>query len=257
MAAATVRQPRAHLFGIGIDRLDMDDTVARCEEIIESRRYVQQVSINAAKVVSIYEDTRMRAIIGRCELVNADGQSIVWASRLLGDPLPERVAGIDLMERLLELAARRQYPVFILGARPQVLARAVEVLHRRYPTLPVAGYRDGYFSAGEDVAVCDEIRASGARLLFLAISSPKKEYWLAAHGDRLGVDLAMGVGGAIDVVAGVTRRAPVPLQRLGLEWTARVWQEPGRLTRRYTVTNARFLAILARELCARKRAVSG
>ncbi|MDQ3849453.1 MAG: WecB/TagA/CpsF family glycosyltransferase [Actinomycetota bacterium] len=239
---------RAHLFGVEIDRLGMDETVSSCRELIESRRFSQQVSINAAKVVSLYEDPRLRAIVRRCALVNADGQSIVWASRLLRDPVPTRVAGIDLMERLLELAAREQYPVFILGARREVLARAVAVLRGRYPALPVAGYRDGYFSDGENAAVCDEIRASGARILFVAMGSPTKEYWIDDHRDRLGVNLAMGVGGAIDVVAGVTRRAPLLLQRMGLEWTARVWQEPSRMIRRYTVTNARFLAIFTREL---------
>jgi N-acetylglucosaminyldiphosphoundecaprenol N-acetyl-beta-D-mannosaminyltransferase len=193
----------------------------------------------------------MREIVNRCGLINADGQGVVWASKLLGDPLPGRVPGLDLMHELVALAAARGYRVYILGARQEVLERAVDTLTGQHPGLTIAGYRDGYFGDEEIPEVCAAIRAAQADILFVAISSPRKEYFLGEHGDSLGVPLVMGVGGSIDVVAGVTRRAPGWMQRAGLEWLFRVLQEPGRLWKRYARSNARFAVMLARALARR------
>jgi N-acetylglucosaminyldiphosphoundecaprenol N-acetyl-beta-D-mannosaminyltransferase len=243
---------RANILGCYIDRLDMDQTLERCEEMIRGSRGVQHVAVNAAKLVALQDDAELRTIVDSCELVSADGQSVVWASRLLGDPLPERVAGIDLMHRLLELAERRAYGVFILGARHDVLETAVGELRRLHPELRIAGHRDGYFADGESAAVAGQVRESGADILLVAMSSPRKEYWLARFGRETGVPFIMGVGGAIDVVAGVARRAPLWMQRAGLEWLFRFVQEPRRMGRRYLVTNTRFAALLAREVYRRR-----
>jgi len=244
----------AVVLGCRIDRLTMEETVARCEEIIAAREPRQHVVVNAAKLTMLQRDTRLREIVADAAIVNADGQSVVWASRLLGDPLPERVAGIDLMHRLLERAEERRYRVFVLGARAEVLDEALVRLRERHPRLVVAGARDGYFTEAESESVCEEIRASKADVLFVAMSSPKKELWVADNLERTGVPLAMGVGGAIDVVAGVASRAPLWAQRAGLEWLFRLAQEPRRLARRYAVTNARFVALVARELVRRRLA---
>jgi N-acetylglucosaminyldiphosphoundecaprenol N-acetyl-beta-D-mannosaminyltransferase len=251
-ATATEATDRAVVLGCEIDRLDMAATVGRCEEIVRGGRFAQQVSVNAAKLVAMREDPELRAAVESCELINADGQAVVWASRLLGDPLPERVAGIDLMHELIALAARRGYGIFVLGAKREVLETAVERLRAQHPDLRIAGYRDGYFEEGESESVAAAIRESGADILFVAISSPRKERWLAAHRLQLGVSFAMGVGGSIDVVAGVTRRAPRRWQRLGLEWLYRLLQEPRRMLRRYLVSNLRFLGLLGRELATRR-----
>lgn len=240
--------PRADILGCAIDRLDMRDTLAAVEDAIAERRYTQHMAINAAKLVTMEHDERLREIVAACELVSADGQSVVWASRLLRDPLPERVAGIDLMHALVELAERRGYRVYFLGAKADVLERAVERLRERHPRLVVAGARDGYFGEDEEADVAAAIRASRADIVFVAMSSPRKEYFLGAHGAGLGAPFVMGVGGSIDVVAGVTRRAPVLWQRLGLEWLFRLLQEPRRMFRRYAVTNARFALLLGRAL---------
>lgn len=249
-----MRQARARVLGVEVDRLDLDRTVERCDAIIASGGFAQQVSINASKLVALHESPALRQIIEGCELVNADGQSVVWASRLLADPLPARVPGIDLMHRLIELAEQREYSVYVLGARSEILDRAMATLAERHPRLRIAGYRNGYFPESSSREVCEQIRESGAQILFVAMTSPRKEEWLARHGKDLGVNLAMGVGGAIDVVAGHTYRAPVWLQRFGLEWTARVWQEPIRLLPRYMVTNTKFLRMLASEMIRRSKA---
>ena len=240
--------PRADILGCAIDRLDMEDTLSAVEEAIAERRYTQHMAINAAKLVTMADDRRLREIVAGCELVNADGQSVVWASRLLRDPLPERVAGIDLMHALVGLAERRGYRVYFLGAKADVLERALAVLRERHPRLQIAGARDGYFGEDEEARVCADIRASRPDILFVAMSSPRKEYFLGAHGASLGAPFVMGVGGSIDVVAGVTRRAPVLWQRLGLEWLFRLLQEPRRMFRRYAVTNARFAFLVGRAL---------
>ena len=242
---------RVALLGVELDALSMDETVARCEELVAADRFAQHMAINAAKVVKLRDDDRLREIVNRCELINADGQSVVWASRLLGAPLPERVAGIDLMLRLFELAERRELPIYILGARQEVLERAVARIRELHPELKVAGYRDGYFDEAETSAVCEEIRASGAKLLFVAIPTPRKEYFLGEHGPALGVPFVMGVGGAIDVVAGITNRAPALWQRAGLEWMYRLLQEPRRMFGRYVRTNAQFIWMVGRALAAR------
>ncbi len=244
---------RAVVLGCAIDRLDMEQTLKRCQAIIEHGAFAQQVSINAAKLVALRADPTLRDIVSRCALVNADGQSVVWASRLLGDPLPERVAGIDLMHALIEMAASEGYGVYILGAQRKVLQAAVQRLRETHPGLSIVGYRDGYFTEDEGPLVASAIRDSKADILFVAMSSPRKESWLGQHGPTLNVPFAMGVGGSIDIVAGVTRRAPSAWQRLGMEWLYRLLQEPRRMFRRYLGTNLRFGLLVIREMAIRAR----
>lgn len=248
----TPRGARLRLLGCPIDAVDMDEAVARCEAAIASGGHMQQVSVNAAKIVTMASDAPLREMVAECDLITADGQSVVWAGRLLGVALPERVAGIDLMQRLLAAAERNDHRVYILGARREVLDTALERLRARYPALRIAGSRDGYYDdAGVD-DVCAEIRAARADILFVAMSSPRKEHFLGSHGPALGVGFAMGVGGSIDVIAGITRRAPRLLQRLGLEWAYRLAQEPRRLGPRYLRTNFRFAWMVLRAFLTRR-----
>jgi N-acetylglucosaminyldiphosphoundecaprenol N-acetyl-beta-D-mannosaminyltransferase len=243
---------RVEVLGCALDAVDMDEAVARIDEAIGERRFLRHADLNGAIVVAMQGDDELRESIVGADLLVADGQSVVWAARLLGRPLPARVAGIDLMHRTIELAERRGYSIYILGARQEVLERAVERLTADHPDLKIAGYRNGYFDDSEDPAVAAAIRESGADILFVAISSPRKEYFLGRYGRGLGVPYVMGVGGSIDVVAGVARRAPMWMQRVGLEWAFRLVQEPRRLFRRYLVTNARFIAFVAREALRRR-----
>ena len=242
---------RVRVLGCPVDPLDMEATVARCEEIVAERTYAQHMALNVAKLVACRDDELLRSAVENSAIVNADGAGVVLAARLLGTRLPERVAGIDLMDALMARAAERGWRVFILGAKDEVLERASEVLAERHPGLILAGTRNGYFKPEETAGVCEQIRAARTDVLFVAMGTPHKELFLAEHGPSLGVPLVMGVGGAIDVVAGVTRRAPELWQRMGLEWLYRMLQEPRRMFRRYAVTNARFAALLGRALAAR------
>jgi N-acetylglucosaminyldiphosphoundecaprenol N-acetyl-beta-D-mannosaminyltransferase len=235
------------LFGLDVDPCTMAEVVSLAERRIATRERLVIGVVNAAKVAKLSVDRVLRESLLTCDLLLADGQSVVWASRILGHPLPERVAGIDLFEELLALADRRRLRVYLLGARPEVLTRVEATIAARWPGVDVVGRRDGYFNDSEAPGVADEIAASGADLLFLGMTTPKKEIFLGTYGDRLGVPVQHGVGGSFDVLAGVTRRAPARWQRLGLEWAYRVVQEPRRLWRRYLVTNTLFLLLVLRE----------
>jgi N-acetylglucosaminyldiphosphoundecaprenol N-acetyl-beta-D-mannosaminyltransferase len=178
----------------------------------------------------------------------ADGMAVVWASRLLGRPLPERVSGIDLFTNLLEAAGERGESVYILGAKQDVLDRVIKIIHKRYPGVTVAGARHGYFSNEDEPAIAEAIRQAGADYLFLGMTTPKKEQFIGRWGATMGVKVCHGVGGSLDVMAGEVKRAPERWQKLGLEWLYRVCQEPRRLWKRYLVTNTLFLGLLVREL---------
>ena len=245
------------LFGVGVDALTMAQAVTRCTDAVEHGGHLSVGMVNAAKVVAMRRNEGLRNAVAGSSMVLADGQSVVWASRMLGSPVPERVAGIDLFLELLDEAARRAYRVYCLGARRDVLDRMLAEIARRYPGLAVAGARDGYFRAEQEPDVAAEIRRSGAHLLFIGMSSPKKELFVSQWGKSTRAGVVHGVGGSFDVLAGLTRRAPAWYQDHGLEWLYRAWQEPARLGRRYLTTNIWFIGLVARELLrrpARRRA---
>jgi N-acetylglucosaminyldiphosphoundecaprenol N-acetyl-beta-D-mannosaminyltransferase len=224
----------------------MDETLDTIENWVDQRRNVQHVVVNVAKIVNVQSDPELKSSIESCNIVNIDGMGVVWGARLLGHDIPERVAGIDLFYRLIDLSQRKGYPVYLLGARPEVIEKAVANLRERFPRLIIAGSHHGYFW-DEEERVVDEIRASGAKLLFVAITSPKKENFIRRCGERLEVNFVMGVGGTFDIVAGISKRAPLWMQSAGLEWLYRVIQEPRRMWKRYLVTNIKFLWLLVRE----------
>jgi N-acetylglucosaminyldiphosphoundecaprenol N-acetyl-beta-D-mannosaminyltransferase len=197
------------------------------------------------------EDAGLSAAVTGNDLVLADGMSIVWASRVLGQPLPERVAGIDLFMELLSLADGRRRSIYLLGATDEVLARVREVIGKRFARAVIAGSRNGYFADAEWPAVAEDIRATGADMLFLGMSSPKKELFMARFGRACGVRICHGVGGSFDVLAGIVKRAPRLWQRLGCEWLYRALQEPRRLMGRYLATNGRFMGLVIRAWFAR------
>lgn len=201
--------------------------------------------LNVAKLVEARESPALMAALHDAELVHVDGEGVVLGLAMAG-MATSRCAGIDLIHALCELAASRGVGVYLLGARPQVVAAAARRLACDIPGLVIVGCRDGYFSPEEEPAVVEEIRASGARLLLIGISSPKKELFLRRHWDALGVGVGMGVGGALDVVSGHLPRAPLWMQRAGFEWLFRLALEPRRLGWRYLKTNAVYAGLLLR-----------
>lgn len=242
-----------NLFGLPVDAMTMAQAVDRCVEAVEQDQYFTVGVVNAAKIVTMRKNAALRQAVADCDMILADGQSVVWASRVLHAALPERVAGIDLFLELLAVASRRSYRVYFLGARQEVLTQMLAEITSRYPDISIAGFRNGYFNADEEELVAADIYEAKADLLFIAMSSPKKELFLRNWGEKTGVCVVHGVGGSFDILAGETRRAPIWYQRHGLEWLYRARQEPIRLGRRYLTTNLAFIRLVAVEYMRLRR----
>ncbi len=234
-----------------MDAATMEETVAEISTRIVTKQFTQHVAVNVAKLVHMQSDMQLAHSVRSCDLISVDGMGVVWAARMLGHAVPERVAGVDLFDRLLTEAASLGWPVYLLGAADEVVARVATICAIRYPRLQIAGYHHGYFG-GDQWLVVDRIRESGARLLFVAITSPTKENFIERWKASLGVDFVMGVGGTFDVVAGKVNRAPRWMQRAGMEWLFRVLQEPRRMWRRYLVTNSKFALMLGKALTVQR-----
>jgi N-acetylglucosaminyldiphosphoundecaprenol N-acetyl-beta-D-mannosaminyltransferase len=248
---------RVWVLGCPIDAVTLDEAVAVVDEAVAARSGIQHVAINAAKLVKLQGDGALQEAVRGCELVTADGQAVVWAAGILGQPLPERVTGIDLMEAILRRSPDRGYRVYLLGAQEDVLETAAERIAARYPGIDIVGRRHGYFGEDAEAEVAAEIRDARPDILFVALTTPKKELFLARWRATLDVPFVMGVGGAFDVIAGKRKRAPQILQRLGLEWAYRLVQDPRHLLRRYAVGNTVFSWLVARAALSRAVAAAG
>lgn len=239
---------KVDIMGTPVDALSFPETVERIRGAMRSRVMLHQVSLNVAKLVNMRADPLLREDVLAGDIISADGMGIVLAGRLLGQPVPERVAGVDLMLATLELCAREGYRPFLLGARPEVVAQAAQAACRRFAGLRIAGMHDGYFTPEQEGAIIGEIVASGADCLFIAMPTPRKERFLKQHRSRLQLPFVMGVGGSFDILAGVVSRAPRWMQNSGLEWAYRVIQEPRRMWWRYARTNVAFAWLLGSEM---------
>ena len=236
-----------------VNALSMDDTVAEVEKIIAGKKPTQHVVINASKVNLMENDAKLREIVNACPLINADGASIVWAAKKLGVPLKERVTGCDLFQKLVEAAAEKKYKIYLFGAKEEVVRKVKSVFEEKYPILQIVGYRNGYFTEADEPEIVRDMAQSGADMMFVAFSSPKKEYWVHKYLDEINIPFVMGVGGSFDIVAGVTERAPLWWQNHGLEWLYRFIQEPRRMWKRYIIGNAKFVVLTYRYVFKSKR----
>ncbi|MGD9581126.1 MAG: WecB/TagA/CpsF family glycosyltransferase [Vampirovibrionia bacterium] len=242
---------RINFFGALIDPLTMNETLNKVSEIIETKTITQHVVVNVAKLVFMQKDENLKNIVNSCDLINADGAGIVFGAKLLGVNIPERVAGIDLMENIVKMSSEKGYSIYFLGAQEEIITKVISKYKAIYPNLKVAGYRNGYYTEQEELTIAENIRDSKADVLFVAISSPKKEIFLNKYLNIMNVPFVMGVGGSFDVVAGKVSRSPVFMQKLGLEWFYRLIQEPRRMWKRYLVTNSIFLYILMKSFVNR------
>jgi N-acetylglucosaminyldiphosphoundecaprenol N-acetyl-beta-D-mannosaminyltransferase len=243
---------RIEMMGCKVDNLSMEETLQTIEGFIFSGKPHQHVVVNVDKLVKANRDPELRQIINDCALINADGMPVVWASRLLGKGLKERVAGVDLFESLMQRSAEKGWRVYLLGAREEVVAGVSAIYQTKYPGLTIAGYRNGYWKPEEEADVVEQVKAAQADLLFVAISSPKKEQFLGKYQEEMQIPFAMGVGGTFDVAVGKVKRAPVWMQKNGLEWFYRFLQEPRRMFKRYFIDDVAFFWLLLREATARR-----
>ncbi len=239
---------RAEFLGTPVDLLTFDQTVEVATQAMRDRMLTQHVALNVAKLVKMRSDPELRRDVTSSQIIGIDGMGVVWGARALGVQVPERVAGVDLMERLLAVCASEGFRPFFLGASQSAVVCAVAEAKRRWPRLRFAGYNNGYYRPEEELAIVSMIQKSEADCLFVGMPTPRKERFLNRHRASLGVPFIMGVGGSFDVFAGKVARAPVLLQQTGLEWLFRIYQEPRRMWWRYVSTNVVFAGLLGTAL---------
>ena len=240
------KYPVKNLFDIPIYAMTYEQVLNEIHNAIEDRKSLNIGVVNAAKIVNMSRDPLLREDVLSSDLVLADGIAVVWASRFLGRPLPERVAGIDLFYGMLDRGNQYHYRVFCLGATEEVSEQVENYIVKQYPNVILVGRRNGYFAAEEEEEIAKNIAKLKPDILFVAMTSPKKENFMARWKDVMQVTIVHGVGGSFDVMAGKVERAPEIWQKMGLEWLYRVKQEPGRLWKRYLVTNCLFCWLVAK-----------
>ncbi len=247
-ASSAVRIP---VLEVGFDGLSMPAVLAQMERFIQERR-PRQVCLGNAYTVSLAQtDLELRTLLADADLVLADGMSIVWGSRWIQLHIPGRIAGPDLMAELCSLSAQNAYRIFLLGSTDENLTQLQDVLTTRWPGLVIAGSYSPPFadrlSEPENVLIFEKLAQAKPDILFVSMSAPKQEKWIADHLSHLQAPLCIGVGAAFDFLSGRIPRAPAFFQKSGLEWLYRLWREPSRLWKRYILGNLIFLSLLARQ----------
>lgn len=239
---------RISLLGTYVDNLNMEETIFIIQQSLKQKKHIQHTVVNAGKIAVMNSNPVLRESVNSATLINADGMAVVWASKWLNKPLKERVAGIDLFLNLVKSAYENKQQIYLLGAKQSIVEKVAAVFQEQYGKNIIAGFRNGYFEKEEETEIVNDIVASKANYLFVAMSSPKKEIFLFEHREKLqSVGFVMGVGGSFDVVSGAVKRAPLWIQKIGMEWFYRFLQEPRRMWKRSFVTNAKFIKLVMNE----------
>ena len=238
---------RIQILNTTIDVLDFQQTIELVEKYVKKKVPLHLMGVNSDKINELNKNERLKQIVNSCGIINADGASVIKASRYLGKKLPERVAGIDLMQSLVQLSSEKGYSVYLLGAKQEVVEKTADVLKNNYPNLKLVGIHNGYFKETDWQSISHEIKQCSPDFVFVGITSPMKEYLIEFLQDEGINSVFMGVGGSFDVISGNIPRAPKWMQKAGLEWFFRVIQEPKRLFKRYFVGNATFIISVIKE----------
>jgi N-acetylglucosaminyldiphosphoundecaprenol N-acetyl-beta-D-mannosaminyltransferase len=237
----TTLKLRSEILNGVFDPVTIDQVIMWANDLVKSGKRGYICTVNVAILMMMRSNANLRHFVDEASLIVADGQPLVWASRLLGCSLPERVTGIDLIEDLMALSEQEEFGVYLMGATSEVIHEVAGNLQLQYPRLRICGMADGYFSLDHAEDRVRAVRESQANILLVGMGVPRQEYFLDRYWADLGVNLAIGVGGSFDVIAGIRQRAPLWVQETGLEWLFRLIQEPGRLWQRYLTTNAQFI----------------
>lgn len=222
---------RLEILGVGIDALTGEEALQQISAFIASGQPHQIVTANAEIIYQASKNEKMRAIINAAQMVTADGSGVVWASRQLGQPLPQRVTGIDLVNSICRQSAEDKWKIYILGSAPGVAATAAINIRNKFPGCNIIGTHHGYFNAKEEKQILAELEQLKPDILFVALGAPKQEYWIAEHIEQLQIPVAMGIGGSMDVLSGNVKRAPKWMQKMSLEWLYRLLIQPTRFKR--------------------------
>lgn len=241
------KNKRITILNTVIDVLNVQETIDLVEQYVQTKTPLHLMGVNADKINEVNSNELMKQIVNSCGVINADGASVILASKYLKKPLPERVAGVDLMQSLVALSEKKGYSVYLLGAKQAVVEKTAEVLHERFSKLNIVGFHNGYFKEPDWPAISAEIREKNPDFVFVGITSPLKEYLIEFLQDEGHTSVFMGVGGSFDVISGNIPRAPLWMQKANLEWLFRVMQEPKRLFKRYFVGNWVFIKEVFKE----------
>lgn len=248
-----IRPPeRTEILGVSFDAVTKKEAAQRILHMRDTSRSGWIATVNVAILMTMQTEPDLKRYVDESSLVLADGQPIVWGSRLLPPRLPERVTGVDLIIYLFEECEKQGRSVYILGGTEEVNSKVLARASREFPQLRIAG-SNGYFDNEEGAHRANLISDFRADILIVGMGAPRQERFIQEHWDAFGVGAAIGVGGSLNILAGTLQRAPQWMQSSGLEWTYRLQQEPRRLFRRYAVTNTRFCIAFARELVRREK----
>lgn len=223
--------PTVSIFGVPISKMNMSDTVRYLTDVIRNKQVHQVITANPIMIMAALDDPAYMAMMKRAELIVPDGTGVVWAAEYVGNPVSERVPGIELVHNLLRAGESYGWKVFLLGASPEVVQAAADRLKQQYPLIRFVGVRDGYFGPDQDAEVIDEIRRAEPDILLVGRSADKQEPWIDRYKHELQIPVMMGVGGSFDVISGKLKRAPEWFIKLRLEWFYRLLQEPWRYKR--------------------------
>jgi len=250
--ASTRSEQHAQLLGLQFDTVTIEAAVTRCLELCQEPDSNTIITANSSHLCMMRRDPELASACRAGRLILADGMSVVWALRASGQPVPERVAGVDLMARLLAAAGEHRLRVYFLGAKQEVVSKLVQRSLVQHPGIEIAGFHDGYFGPDDHPRIIEEIRASRAHMLFVGMPTPFKEVWVERHREHLRVPVIVGVGGSFDVLAGFIKRAPQWVQMAGMEWFWRLMMEPRKLWKRYLTNNSEFSLLAGLEVIARR-----
>jgi N-acetylglucosaminyldiphosphoundecaprenol N-acetyl-beta-D-mannosaminyltransferase len=246
-----LKTDKISICGVGIDSVTMDEAIERIGQFIQEKKPTYIVTPNVDVIMRLQKDCEFKAIYDKASLVLPDGMPLIWAGMFLGTPFKAKVSGSDLFVKLCSISAEKGYKIFLLGARPGVAEKAALLLRQKHPGIKIVGTQSPSFGFEKNVAesadIVKKIQEQKPDILFLGVGSPKQEKWIACYKDQYNVPVSIGVGISFDFVAGTVKRAPKIMQKAGLEWLWRLFNEPGRLWRRYLLEDPGFFWLLLRQ----------
>lgn len=234
---------RVNLLGAPIDNLNMQENVQQVVELVRGGNPHMIITLNPEYLYRAQNQPELMKLVHEADLVTPDGAGIVWATKVAGTPIPERVTGIDLMLNLLPVAEKNSWGIYLLGSAPGIAEEAAANLKKQYPSLNIVGTHHGYFKADEEEELVARIAAAQPHLLFVALGMPRQEQFIAKYKEQMQVPVSMGVGGSLDVIAGRVQRVSPWLQKLQLEWLGRLMKEPHRWRRQLVLPKFAALVI--------------
>jgi N-acetylglucosaminyldiphosphoundecaprenol N-acetyl-beta-D-mannosaminyltransferase len=237
---------KIRLLGINVDCLSMSEALDVIGKFIEEKTPRHVVTADASMIVIASEDKELASIIENADLVTPDGAGLVWASKLLGEPITQRVSGVDLVGNLCDLSRTKGWSLFFLGSAPGVADDAAANLRIKYPGCNIVGVRHGFFKEDEEPAIAAEIREKNPDILLVAFGIPKQEKFIVRRKKSMQVPVSIGIGGSFDVYSGRVKRAPLWMQRMSLEWLFRLWQNPKKLSKVMTLPRFVGMALKAK-----------